>query len=68
MEHMYDEAGEEQMPHGGADGEDNKNKHKEEGEGRRLDEADRRKIAVTPSMASNQVSITSAMAKCHQTE
>jgi hypothetical protein len=47
MEHMYDEAGEEQMPHGGADGEDNKNKHKQEGEGRRrLDEADRRKIEV----------------------
>ena len=37
---------EEQKPHGGADGEE-KNKHKEEGEGRRrLDEADRRKITV----------------------
>ena len=47
MEHMYDESEEEQMPHGGADGEETKNKHKEEGEGRRrLDEVDRRKIAV----------------------
>ena len=47
MEHMYDEAREEQMPHGGADGEENKNKHKEEGEGRRrLDKADQRNIAV----------------------
>ena len=37
---------EEQKPHGGVDGEE-KNKHKEEGEGRRrLDEADRRKITV----------------------
>ena len=45
-EHMYNEAGEEQKPHGEVDGED-KNKHKEEGEGRRrLDEADRKKIAV----------------------
>ena len=44
VEHMYDEAGEK---HGGVDGKDNKNKHKEEGEGRRrLDEADRRKIAM----------------------
>ena len=42
---MYNEAGEEQKPHGEVDGE--KNKHKEEGEGRRrLDEADRKKIAV----------------------
>ena len=46
MEDMYSEAGEEEKPHGGVDGEE-KNKHKEEGEGRRrLDEADRRKIAV----------------------
>ena len=46
MEHMYNEAGEEQKPHGEVDGEE-KNKHKEEGEGRRrLDEADRKKIAV----------------------
>ena len=46
IEHMYNEAGEEQKPHGEVDGEE-KNKHKEEGEGRRrLDEADRKKIAV----------------------
>ena len=46
MEHMYNEAGGEQKPHGEVDGEE-KNKHKEEGEGRRrLDEADRKKIAV----------------------
>ena len=46
MEHMYNEAGEEQKPHGELDGEE-KNKHNEEGEGRRrLDEADRKKIAV----------------------
>ncbi|KAK2175325.1 hypothetical protein NP493_722g02014 [Ridgeia piscesae] len=46
MEHMYNEAGEEQMPHGEVDGEE-KNKHKEEGEGRRrLDEADRKEITV----------------------
>ena len=46
MKHMYNEAGEEQKPHGEVDGEE-KNKHKEEGEGRRsLDEADRKKIAV----------------------
>ena len=46
MEHMYNEAGEEQRPYGEVDGEE-KNKHKEEGEGRRrLDEADRKKIAV----------------------
>ena len=46
MEHMYDEAGEEQKPCGEVDGEE-KNKHKEEGEGRmRLDEADRKKISV----------------------
>ena len=46
MEHMYNEAGEEQKPHGEVDGEE-KNKHKEEGEGRRrLDEADRKEITV----------------------
>ena len=46
MEHMYNEAGEVQKPHGEVDGEE-KNKHKEEGEGRRrLDEAKRKKIAV----------------------
>ena len=46
MEHVYNEAGEEQKPHGEVDGEE-KNKHKEEGEGRRrLDEVDRKKIAV----------------------
>ena len=46
MEHMYNEAGEEQKPQGEVDGEE-KNKHKEEGEGRRrLDEVDRKKIAV----------------------
>ena len=43
---MYNEVGEEQKPHGEVDGEE-KNKHKEEGEGRRrLDVADRKKIAV----------------------
>ena len=46
MEHMYHEAGEEQKPHGEVDGEE-KNKRNDEGEGRRrLDEADRKKIAV----------------------
>ena len=46
MEHMYNEAGEEQKPHGEVDGEE-KNKHTEEGEGRRrLDEAERKKITV----------------------
>ena len=53
---MYGEPGNEEKPNLGADGE-GKNKHKEEGEGRRkLDEADRRKIGteldkyiVTPS-------------------
>ena len=46
MEQMYNEAEEEQKPHSEVDGEEN-NKHKEEGEGRRrLDEADRKKIAV----------------------
>ena len=46
MEHIYNEAGEEQKPHGEVDGEE-KNKQKEEGEGRRrLDEADRKKFAV----------------------
>ena len=46
IEHMYNEPGEEQKPHGEVDGEE-KNKHTEEGEGRvRLDEADRKKIAV----------------------
>ena len=45
-EHMYNEAWKEQKSHGEVDGEE-KNKHKEEGEGRRrLDEADRKKIAV----------------------
>ena len=34
MEHMYNEAGEEQRSHGEVDGEEKK-KHKEEGEGRR---------------------------------
>ena len=74
MEHMYNEAGEEQKPHGEVDGEE-KNKHKEEGQGRRrLDEVDRKTIAVElkkyspPSMTSNQVSITSAMAKWRQTQ
>ena len=43
---MYNEPGQEQMPHGEVDGEE-KNKHKEKGEGRRrLDEAERKKIAV----------------------
>ena len=43
---MYNEAGEEQKLHGEIDGEE-QNKHTEEGEGRRrLDEADRKKIAV----------------------
>ena len=46
IEHMYNADEVEQKPHGAVDGEE-KNKHKEEGEGRRrLDEADRRKIAV----------------------
>ena len=46
MEHMYNEAGEAHKPHGEVDGEE-KNQHKEEGEGRRrLDEVDRKKIAV----------------------
>ena len=46
MEHVYNEAEEEQKPHGEVDGEET-NKHKEEAEGRRrLDEADRKKIAV----------------------
>ena len=76
MEHiMYNEAGEEQKSHCEVDGEE-KNKHKEEGEGRRrLDEADWKKIAVEmekyshpPSMTSNQVSMTSAMAKWRQTQ
>ena len=67
MEHMYNEAGEEQKPHGEIDGEE-KNKHKEEGEGRRrLDEADRRST-VTLSMISIQVAITFAMAKWRQTQ
>ena len=78
MEDMYSDAGNEEKPHGGADREE-KNKHKEEGEGRRrLDEADRRKIAAelekythplnekyTHPLTSIQVSITSAMAKWH---
>ena len=46
MGHMNNEAWDEQMPHSEVDGEE-KNKHTEEGEGRRrLDEADRKKIAV----------------------
>lgn len=47
VEHMYSYAGEDDNPHnGGADGEQ-KNKHVEEGDGRRrLDKADRRKIAA----------------------
>ena len=46
IEHMYDEAGDEEKPNGGADG-DGKNKHKEEGEGRRkLDEKYRREIGA----------------------
>ena len=45
MEDMNNEAREEQKSHGEVDGE--KNKHKEEGEGRRrLDEVDRKKTAV----------------------
>ena len=75
MDHMYNESGEEQKPHGEVDGEE-KNKHKEEGEGRRrLDEPDRKKIteelekySQPPSMTSNQVSITSAMAKWRETQ
>ena len=43
MEDMYSKAGDEEKPHGGAA---EKNKHKEEGDGRRLEEADRKKIAV----------------------
>ena len=64
---------EEQKPHGEVDREE-KNKLKAEGEGRRLDEAERKKYAVEmekyshPSMTSNQVSITSAMAKWRQTQ
>ena len=43
---MNNEAGEELKPHGEVDGEE-KNKHAEEGEGRRrLDEAERKKIKV----------------------
>ena len=46
MEHMYNEAGEEQKPHGEVDGEE-KNKHTVEGEGRRrLDEAERKQITA----------------------
>ena len=46
MEHMYNEAGEELKPHGEVDGEE-KNKHTEEGEGRRrLDEAERKQITA----------------------
>ena len=46
MDHMYNEAGEELKPHGEVDGEE-KNKHTEEGDGRRkLDEADWKKITV----------------------
>ena len=46
MEHMNNEAWDEQIPHSEVDGEE-KNKPTEEGEGRRrLDEADRKKIAV----------------------
>jgi len=46
MEHMYNEAGDEQKPHVEVDGEEKK-KHKEEGEGRRrMDETDRKTIAV----------------------
>ena len=45
MEHMYNEAGEGLKPHGEVDGEEKK--HNEEGDGRRrLDEAERKKIAV----------------------
>ena len=45
MEHMYNEAGEGLKPHGEVDGEEKK--HNEEGdERRRLDEAERKKIAV----------------------
>ena len=69
MEHMYNEAGEEQKPHGEVDGEE-KNKHKKEGKGRRrLDETRRKRSrwswrsTLTPSMTSNQASITSAMVK-----
>ena len=52
--HMYNEAGEEQKPLGEVDGEET-NKHKEEGERRRrLDEADRKKIAVQLEKYSRQ--------------
>ncbi len=48
MEDMYSEAVDDEQPQGDMDGEE-KNKHKEEGEGRRkLDEADRKKIAAEP--------------------
>ena len=46
MERMYNEPGEEHQPHSVIDVEE-KNKNKEEGERRRrLDESDRKKIAV----------------------
>lgn len=73
MEHKYSEAGDEEQPHGRVDRE--KNKHKEEEEGRRkLNEADRRKIAAElekyapPSTSSIKVSITSATAKGRPTQ
>ena len=67
MEHMYNEARGEQKPYAYVDGEE-KNKHNEEGEGRRrLVEADRKKIAVElekySHLLNDQVSITSAIAK-----
>ena len=54
MEYMCNEAGEEQKPLGEVDGEE-RNKHKEEVEGRmRLDEADRKKPAVELEKYSRQ--------------
>ena len=70
MEHMYNEPGEEQKPHGEVDGEEN-NKHKEEGEGRRrLDEADRKKVVVELEKYSHPLNDQqpSAMAKWRQTQ
>ena len=70
---MSNEAGEEQKSHGEVDGEET-NKHTEEGEERRrLDEAEEDhggagEVQSPPSMTSNQVSITSAMAKWRQTQ
>ena len=74
MEHMNNEAGEEQMPHSEVDGEEkNKHKGKEREEGDWTRPIGRRsrwswRSTVTPPMTSNQVSITSAMAKWRQTQ